>query len=404
MSSVDQPVLSPHFPVLDTLRGVGALAVLTTHTMFWSGDYLGNGWLGTLWARLDIGVALFFVLSGFLLSRPWLVRRELSLPAPRTRTYLSRRFRRIFPAYAVVVVISMSLLTDNQDASVGDWVTTLLLAGIYTDDELPAGLTHMWSLSTEVAFYLFLPLVMLVVVRGAGRRWVGAVLLGLALACGTTAWWLLEGAWHPSLAERAMPLQWLPSYLPWFGAGILMALVHVVGCREEPPFLIRHLHAALRGLGRAPGACLVAALGLLMVASTPLAGPPLLAAPTPAQLLTKVLLYTVWAVLVVAPAIFGDPSSRYADVMSLRPLRHLGRISYSLFCIHLPVSHLVIWSQDLEPFTGHGFRIWASTVVLSIAAAQLLYVLVEKPALGRRRTAESRATPNQTPATAAATR
>ena len=59
--------MAPEFPVLDTLRAVGALAVLTTHAAFWSGDYTQHGVWGTLLARLDVGVAIFFVLSGFLL-------------------------------------------------------------------------------------------------------------------------------------------------------------------------------------------------------------------------------------------------------------------------------------------------------------------------------------------------
>ncbi len=75
-------VATPVFPVLDTLRAVGALAVLTTHTSFQSGDYIGHGVWGTVLSRLDSGVAIFFVLSGFLLSRPYLARAAAGLPRP----------------------------------------------------------------------------------------------------------------------------------------------------------------------------------------------------------------------------------------------------------------------------------------------------------------------------------
>ncbi|MCW2712328.1 MAG: acyltransferase 3, partial [Marmoricola sp.] len=64
----------PTFPVLDTLRAVGALAVVTTHVTFQSGDYVRHGIVGALLSRLDVGVAIFFVLSGFLLSRPYFAR------------------------------------------------------------------------------------------------------------------------------------------------------------------------------------------------------------------------------------------------------------------------------------------------------------------------------------------
>ena len=70
------PETAPTFPLLDTMRAVGALCVLTTHAAFWAGDYTRHGTWGTVLARLDVGVAIFFVLSGFLLSRPWLPARR----------------------------------------------------------------------------------------------------------------------------------------------------------------------------------------------------------------------------------------------------------------------------------------------------------------------------------------
>ena len=58
------------FPTLNAVRGIGALMVLTTHAAFNTGQIL-RGWPGAVLARLDFGVPLFFVLSGFLLSRPF---------------------------------------------------------------------------------------------------------------------------------------------------------------------------------------------------------------------------------------------------------------------------------------------------------------------------------------------
>ena len=112
---------SPVFPVLDTLRAVGALAVLTTHSTFQSGDYVGHGVWGTLLSRLDIGVAVFFVLSGFLLSRPYLARAAAGLPHPTTGRYYWKRLLRIYPVYAVTVVLALALIDDNDGIGVGAW-------------------------------------------------------------------------------------------------------------------------------------------------------------------------------------------------------------------------------------------------------------------------------------------
>ena len=106
--------LRPDFPGLDWLRAVGALAVLTTHVAFQTGEYFRHGTLGTLLARLDVGVALFFVLSGFLLSRDWWVRHELGLEPQRTRRYALKRALRILPVY-VVTVNGLNYWTFHDD-------------------------------------------------------------------------------------------------------------------------------------------------------------------------------------------------------------------------------------------------------------------------------------------------
>ena len=80
--------IAPEFPVLDSLRAVGALAVLTTHVAFQSGAYVRDGTWGALLSRLDVGVAIFFVLSGFLLARPYLARAAARPAAPRHRPLL----------------------------------------------------------------------------------------------------------------------------------------------------------------------------------------------------------------------------------------------------------------------------------------------------------------------------
>src|SRR5688572_25012074 len=89
-------------PVLDSMRAVASIAVLATHASFWGGAYAHDRY-GTALARLDIGVAIFFVLSGFLLSRSWLERHARGATAPSASRYLWRRALRIMPVYAIAV-------------------------------------------------------------------------------------------------------------------------------------------------------------------------------------------------------------------------------------------------------------------------------------------------------------
>src|SRR5699024_11002297 len=95
-----------HVAALTGLRAIAALAVAGTHAFFWTGGYTDDT-VGRFGARLEIGVALFFALSGYLLTRPWVRAAVRAGPGrarlPGTAEYLRRRARRILPAYWVTV-------------------------------------------------------------------------------------------------------------------------------------------------------------------------------------------------------------------------------------------------------------------------------------------------------------
>ena len=370
------------FPHLDALRAVGALAVLTTHTAFWGGEYTDNGTAGRLLARLDVGVALFFVLSGFLLSRAWLVAAADRTQRPETGHYLWKRALRIVPVYLVAATAALWFIDDNAALSTGERLATLLLSSSMVEPGFPAGLTHMWSLMVEVHFYLLLPLLMLLATgrrSGLDPRRTGAVLVGMLAV---SVWWHLDGAVRVGEARDLDAGQWLPAYLGWFAVGIGLALAQVLLARGRGG---RGVDLLVR-LAAQPGVCWATAGGLLLVASTPVAGPVLLAAPTAAQSLTKNLLYAVVGGLLVLPAVLrgrgADAAPTTFDrLLTHRAARHLGLVSFGIFCLHLPLLHLVMWTTGWELFAGRGLSIWALTLVVSIAAAEVAYRLVERPAL-----------------------
>lgn len=97
-------------PALTGLRAIAALAVVGTHAAFATG-VLTHGYLGALTARLDIGVAVFFVLSGYLLFRPWVRAAADGIPAPSVRRYGRHRVRRILPAYVITVIAAFEIYT-----------------------------------------------------------------------------------------------------------------------------------------------------------------------------------------------------------------------------------------------------------------------------------------------------
>lgn len=368
---------APEFPVLDTLRFVGALCVVTTHTSFQSGAYTTHGIWGAVLARLDVGVAIFFVLSGFLLFRPHIVAAVAERPGPRVGRYYWKRFLRIYPVYAVTVVIAMSLIPENQTAGVLQWLRTLLMLDSFVADALPQGLTQMWSLAVEVSFYLVLPwLAALVFGRQVHRlrpRRFGTLVVAMVV---------VSLVWHVWIGQRlaedgpGAPLTWLPSYLTWFAVGMTLAYAHVRLQEGHGGRLVR----LCTMLGSMPGACWVAVAGLMMAAATPIAGPTQLYVATAAESTTKHLVYAAIGGFIVVTGVFAVPSSPYATVLGHPWLRHLGHISYSTFCLHLPVLYFVFEWGGYPLFRGQSLEIWLWTVGISLVLSELAYRLLERPA------------------------
>ncbi|MGA3538538.1 acyltransferase family protein [Micromonosporaceae bacterium DT194] len=356
-------------PALDSLRAVGALAVVGHHVGFATGVTMGDPFWGGWLARLDAGVAIFFVLSGFLLFRPHAYQLATGGPRPDARAYLWRRGLRILPAYWLMVVVCLTVLQPNGVAPIGDWVRHLTFTQIYQPSQLRAGTGQTWSLATEVLFYAVLPLLAW---AALGRRWQPrrAVAIAAVAALTTGAWVTLMGL---GVLFTGLHTMWLPSYALWFGAGMVMAVAHVALSTGAQPRL-----RVLDDLASAPLACWALALALFAVATTPLAGPRDLAEPTAAQFGFKVVLYTVIAVLIFLPAAFGRTTVT-KTVLSAGSLRWLGLVSYGMFLWHPFVLEGIYLIGDLPEFSGSLATIFLLTTAGGTILGALSYYLVERP-------------------------
>ena len=366
------------FPGLDAVRALGATAVLATHVAFQTGRSVRGPLSGTL-ARFDIGVALFFALSGFLLFRPFALAAVADRSRwPRTGDYLKRRALRILPAYWLAVTACLLLLPANAKLRGGPtWWRHLTLTQVYTPGLQRHGLTQMWSLCTEVAFYLLLPLLAVVVLgrRGtaAGRR--PLVVLGL-VASVSVGWWIV--ATRTTWVDVHTAGQWLPGYLDWFAGGMALALVQV---RLTMGSGAAWMHA-LADLARSTGTCWGTSVALFAVATSPLAGPRSLeASPTAWEAVVKNLLYGACALLLLLPLVLGGQDDGAAKALGARPVRLLGEISYGIFLWHLLVLETVVRVLGQQLFTGSWLVIFTVTWFATVVVAALSYVVVERPAL-----------------------
>jgi len=372
-------VRAGRFPALDGLRALAVLLVVATHIGFQTGATF-DGPVGALLARGDAGVAVFFLLSGFLLYGPH-VRAHLDGAAgPPLGRYLQHRALRLLPAYWLLLAVALPSVA-RADAAPGEVALQVLLLNVYTPGHLLPALSQIWSLAVEVSFYLALPLLaQLTAPRGprdgAAQLRVEARLLA-GMAATALAWTVLIRT-TDVLDERVAAL-WLPQYLDWFALG--MGLV-VLRAWHERGGRVR----VLDQLGDAAGTCWAVAGLLFWLTTTPLAGPRGLEAPTAWAALVKHVLYALAATALLLPAVFGtDPAAPVRRVLESRPARHLGRISYGVFLWHLLVLEAVYRLLDLELFSGDALLVTALVVPLSLLAAELSLRLVEEPALRRAR-------------------
>ncbi|NMO02475.1 acyltransferase [Gordonia sp. TBRC 11910] len=360
------------YPQLEGMRAVASLGVLSTHVAFQTGA-VSTPVLGPLLGRLDLAVALFFGLSGFLLWRPY-VDAAHGAGAPRVRRYFAHRFVRIWPAYAVAAVMVLTLLPDARNADVVVWAANLTLTQIFVPLSLTAGLTQMWSLSVEVMFYLLLPVLGAALMRLSGplARQRIPVLMGLV---GLTLLWGPVASVLPS-QPGLEPQNWVIGHLPWFGAGLLLAELAGRVHRGEP---LPRFTAAVVELSRRRGLM----FGLFVVgyglACTPLAGPTGLGAVSSGQFVGKILLGAICGYAILAPLVLSDAATPFRFLDS-PPMQALGRWSYGIFIWHVAVLAVVFGLFGILPFGGSTLTVWTLTLILSVGVASASYAFIEEPA------------------------
>jgi len=348
---------------LTGIRAVAALLVVGTHSAYTTGKYT-HGYLGLVCSRMEMGVPIFFVLSGFLLFRPWVKSVATDGPTPSLSRYAWRRVRRIMPAYTVTVLVAY-LVYQFHTAGPNPghtWIglfRNLTLTQVYTDNYLGSylhqGLTQMWSLAVEVAFYLVLPaLAYLLLVLVCRRRWqpvrLLAALAGLALL--TPAWLILVHTtnWLPNGARL-----WLPTYLAWFLGGMVLSVLQAMGVRCY-----------------AFGAIPLAIISYFIV-STPIAGAPTTSPSGLVEALFKAGFYAVIGTLAVAPLALGD-HGWYARLLATRPMVWLGEISYEIFLIHLVTMEIaMVEVLRYRIYTGSMLNLYVLTLAMTIPLAWLLH-------------------------------
>ena len=442
------PAERRHFACFDGYRAVAACAIVMFHVAYVSGLALRHPTAGLFFARMDVGVPLFFVISGFLLYRPFVVAHLAGRPAPLTKAFLARRLLRIVPAYwaALAVVV---LIGSKHIASAGDAVIYFGFLQIYDSHHLGGGIPQAWSLCTEMTFYLALPVYAWAVRRAAhGRRaaraWrslsgagpaqplqtdgghavVGHAIDGPAIdgpAIAATERlnagpaidaterlnaghaidgrlvvveaWAVAAVFAGGLAVRAAiafgDLQRpFDARLDWLPATMdLFAIGMALAVAVAWEEQGGRLPRPLMSAGRHPWLCWTGAAAAYVVVSVMVFSTRDLGAPfRPGQVMGRQVLYGVIAVLFVIPGVVGDDDrTGPRRLLSGRVITVVGLVSYGIYLVHNAVIDEYISHTHAKLLHAPFASLLVVAVVGTALAAAALHLGVERPALSLKR-------------------
>jgi peptidoglycan/LPS O-acetylase OafA/YrhL len=372
---VAPPPGNPRFPLFDGLRAIAVLSVVVTHTALLSGAN-ELAWYGRYTARLDVGVTIFFLISGFLLYRPFVAAHLEGKPGPRVRDYARRRVLRIVPAYWLALTV-----LAIYPGLVHMWESDSWAYYLFLQDYNPAwtfgGLQPAWSLAIEAAFYVALPFLAYAMrMAGAGRSRGARVRIELVAIIALLVASVVLRAATPGSSAGQVHIT-LPGTFDWFALGMLLAVASAALAGRRDPVVVQLLR-------RWPSLAWVIALVLFWFTSTQLGlGGTLYFRVTTAQSMAQHLLYGAIAFFLLLPAVFaGDAGGLPQRLLANRFVTWLGLISYGVFLWHHPIALKLTEADDRGLFrSARMLGITAATLAIAIACAALSYYLVERPIL-----------------------
>ncbi len=357
-------------PGLDGLRAVAFFLVFLFHT-----NYLNLGW---------IGVQLFFVLSGFLITGI-LVKMKQDLPQKQYFfKFYGRRFLRIFPLYYFYLLLMLGVayllyLANYRPNRMQDYFNQISFALAYVYDFFYASssfkdsyfITHFWSLSVEEQFYIFWPLlIFLIPSRHYKKLFIAAIILGPLMRLGLS--WLYNAHIFSFLGnDVAVGIYALPfSHVDAFGWGAFISLYRLPRSRQQ--FFILLLAIPVIGL-----VSQVLATGTIGTPSG--LGFPFPIANGLKQVWGYSLLNYFFAVAIYAVAREG----LFNHFLEMAWMKYLGKISYGLYVYHYSLIFFASRIQDFVVLTPDQAQLVTALIAFpaTVLISALSYKFIEKPIL-----------------------
>jgi len=349
-----------HISSIDGLRAIAVTAVVLYH--------LGISWIPGGF----LGVDLFFVISGYVITRLILDSINQS-SALDLRAFYAARLRRIYPGFLFMVICTIifigvwapeaikRFLSDLPYALTGtiNWLLVARHQDYFETVGRPPLLQHTWSLAVELQFYLIWPIILLTVLKYFGKKNIARIALIIAMVSGTTLFFV-------SLQLDQSNAQQI-SHI-YFGTDT-HSLGLFLGSALAVSWIPQNLSADIekRAQDVIDGIGVVGLLGLISTflfieesnaslyrIAFPLAG--------------------IFGCLVIISLV--HPASRFAPIISTAPFRWIGQRSYGIYIWHWVIFQVTRPSVDLS---GQTWALYLARVLLVLALADISLRWVEIP-------------------------
>lgn len=355
-------------PGLDVLRAAAILAVLGTHAWVAGGMGPGFDWLDSYgW----MGVDLFFVLSGYLIGRPFLASLARG-DHPSLAAFYRQRAYRILPAYAAVLLLYFFVPGFREVPALQPaWQYLTFTVNLFIEPGIQHAFSSVWSQCVEEHFYLLFPLLAVALAPIATRRRIVVLAAGVMVggclwrAYAWHAWAVPPSGGHPAWGMnpgRYMQLVYYPSYARLDGllCGVLLAALQVYQPSLWQWIQDRPQWITLVG---------VALVGITVVMFQ--------------DIFTFMACVPAFPLLAIGLAfvVAGATSPRSVVAKgNLRGVRWIATISYSLYLIHKAIFKLV-YTHLPESLLHQGLPTFLCSAVCAVLAAAALHYAVERPFL-----------------------
>ena len=349
-----------HISSIDGLRAIAVAAVVLYH--------LGISWIPGGF----LGVDLFFVISGYVITRLILDSINQS-GALDLRAFYAARLRRIYPGFIFMVICTIifigvwapeaikRFLTDLPYALSGsiNWYLVAKNQDYFETIGRPPLLQHTWSLAVELQFYLIWPIILLTILKYFGKKNIARIALGIAMISGVTLF-IVSLSLDQANAKQISHI--------YFGTDT-HSLGLFLGSALAVSWIPQNLGGAItkRAQDVIDGIGVVGLLGLISIflfidqsnanlyrLAFPLAG--------------------IFGCLVIISLV--HPASRFAPIISTAPFRWVGQRSYGIYIWHWVIFQVTRPSVDLS---GQTWALYLARVLLVLALADISLRWVENP-------------------------